>query len=689
MLSLALTLTGPTSGGAAPVVPVYLAENRAGSVSLAHNLTTAGDSLVSGVNAPSGYSWPSQLLALLAGGSLTRVEQAAQTMTLTGLQPNPIPTQIAGQGAGPLANNSQLFDGGLNDYNTVTNTEPGIQQWQPGITSTSIPNIEASLTGAADQFWAYLANTAEWISGPGMVHWADWRKLYTSLQAVYGGHIFDIRRALMAKVTTSASDLDNINVYKWWDIPLSFRALAPASSSDPKLTFANLALTAWVTCSVTPNTEAAINSGFSAAAYAEGTLLQNINAAAVLGSSVYRKSANGTWILVDNKHLSRWGHAALASIALDILAAIQGDGAPVASPAALFCKQDAASGAAVGTIHYIGSAPSAMALFDSGGTLVTTLTLTDNGAANGVGSITVTRSATGTLTEGEQLLTLQMTDASGHVLHSAQDFRIGQPSTQTVPRLWLMPGTSTLPDSDFSISGRDAHALPDGDKFFFICWMQPTTLTGLTQYILNLGNGHGDASDLLIRITATGGLGFTAHNAANTLLNNTTVASAFSAATASWIAVDLDYSVAQPTVKGYYNKAGAGADVAINATGVAAVGPTTLALSKTIPKFLSLRDATVGNENFAAADSARSQFYGKIGNIIVGAGNIGIAGNPTLARTLWNLNNTPVARTPFATIGGLTPIWDIQGGIGDYLNGGFNPTVEPVFGTYRGIKGLT
>ena len=67
----------------------------------------------------------------------------------------------------------------------------------------------------------------------------------------------------------------------------------------------------------------------------------------------------------------------------------------------------------------------------------------------------------------------------------------------------------------------------------------------------------------------------------------------------------------------------------------------------------------------------------------------GSASNSVVNVAPSNLDNTPAARVPYSTIGGIAPIWDIQGGIGDFLNGGLNAANEPYYGTYRGIVGLT
>jgi hypothetical protein len=688
-LSLDLSLKSFGASGAGPVTPTYAAESRPATIALARNLTTAGDSTEVGVGtsiSPTDYSWPGRLATLLSSGTILRKEVAGMAFVVPGGAANtsPITTQITGQGAGPLGTNDQYFGTALNDYNTGVNPEPGAQAWVEDVSGTRIPTITAAFTGGASQSWAYLSGFAEGTSGPGMVHWASWRYLHKTLQTTYGAHIYDVRRAIQARVTTSASDLDHINVFKWWDLPLSYRG-------TNGFTFTNNAQTTWLTCStatISPqaSAEAAVEGQVTAVGKADGTLIQNINAAAVLGNNLF-VVMNNAWHQLDLKHCGQYGYTAWAREVFDIEAAAQGSGAPCPGPAELFCAQDAGAGAAVGTIYYAGSAaPASVALFDSSQNLVTTLTLTDNGVTNKVGSITVTRSGTGSLTEGEQLLLVQTTDLAGHVLHKPVDFRVGQPSTQTVPRLWTIPGSATLPDSDFTMVGKDAHGLVDANKYWIAGWVNPSVISG-NQYIIALGAGHGHLTDLLVRVTSTGTLGIVTHDDANTLLTNISIASVFAAGQPTWFFIDLDYSVSQPTAKGYFNKNGAGSTV-VNATGVAATGGGTLNMSRVIPRFFALRDASIANENFVAQDSVRAQFHGKFGNIIVGNGNVGIAGNTSLRAALYQENGNPAARAPYSTLGGLTPVFDVQGGIGDFLNGGFNQS-EPVYGTYRGIIGLT
>lgn len=676
----------------APRGEVFQMDSDPATLTLVHDITTAGDSTEFGVGSDAASAWPVQVSAALSGGAVLRkgVSGMAFAIPGTGSNTNPIPTQISGQGATPLANNTQIFTGGLNDYNTVVNPEPAAQAWATGIVATSIPNIVASLTGGPSQWWSYMGGLAEEFSGPGMSNWAEWRWMMRQLSATYGAHIFDIRRYMMSTVASHLtdpdyrSDLDYINVRTWFGLPLSFHGNGIVSSVAD---FASTPVAPWAICSTATNTAAGVEAVASAAGYATGQLIQNINSGGVLGNNIYRK-VNGAWTLVDLKHLSKFGNAVWALAVKRIAWAIQGQGAPLACPAELFCAQDATAGTTIGTIYYVGAAPTKAVLFDAALIQSTTLALTDNGSVNNAGSITVKRSSSGTLAEGEQLVLLQLT-GNGHVLTSAHDFRIGQPSTQTVPRMLAGPNlTSTASsDGDWTYVGRVAHGLADGDKFFAVGWVTPTVING-NHYLIALGAGHGNVSDILIRVTNTGALGVVMHNAANVLLSNVVNAGVFTAGTATWFAIDIDLSVSTPTVKGYYNKAGAGADVAINATGVASTGPTTIAASKTVPRFFSIRDASIANQNFGAfPDTVRGQFRGKVGNLIFGAGNIGIAGNAALFRTLCNLDNSPVARTPYATIGGLRPMWDFPQGIGDQLNGGSDPN-EPIFGTYSRIKAL-
>lgn len=661
----------------------FVAENRPSTVAMTTPTVTSGDSMEVGVGAQStSQSWSGQLAGKLSSGTITRRGQGGMAFKTpaAGINTNPITTQITGQGS-PGLGYPQMFDGGVNDTDQSVNPEPGAQNWLAHVQTTAIPAIVAALTGGSSQLWTFFNMTQGGYQSPGCLGFADWVKLHRALTATYGAKIVNTRRALMETVTSNTSDVDNINVNRFWDLPLSYRGNTSA--------FAKTTETVLNTCSSSTTNPTGINSVAPASGYAEGAYMLNIHANASIGNNLCRKigaSGGGTWEQVDMLHPSRWGYEAWMGIAFDILCAFKGTGAPFAPPAELFCKQDDASNTVVGTIYYIGAAPASAALFDRAGTAITTLSLTDNGSTNGYGSITVRRSATGTLTEGEQQLVLQLTSAGGGVLHTAVDFRIGEPSTQTIPRLWNIPRGSTSTDCDFSMAGLQAHGLADDNKFFFVCWVEPAALGGSLAY-LGVQQGRSSPSNLQISMNGGGGLGVNAQDNANTLIYNTNAGTPFAVGVRTWLAIDLDLSVATPTIRGYYNRSdGGGADVAISANG--ASGPTSLLLSKSLSLFFSFRGASQATDKFTTTDVNRNQFRGKFGNIIVGNGNIGINGAPSVARLLWNLDGSPVARAPYSTINGRRPVWDIRGGIGDFLNGGYDLN-EPVFGTYHRIKGLT
>jgi hypothetical protein len=690
-IGLGMPFGGPAASGAAPVT--FQATSRPSSPTIAKNVTTAGDSTVVGVgtqNSPTDYSWPGQAVGLATVTFLRKEVSGMSVQTGgTGLNTSPIATQITGQGATPLANNHQFFTGGLNDYNTGVQTEPNLRLWDVNIPTVISGTILPSFTGGTSQWWTYFDAHGEDDAGPGMKQWASWRYMHRSLQATYGAHIFDIRRYIQfvgAQQGQSGVGVTNLN--QFWGKPIEYEGQSTdLFRSNPPST--------WNWTNTATNTGAGIEAAAPAAGYAEGDIIQNV-AAPFNGGGIWRKNASGAWSgtsssLFDAKHLSRWGYAVWAQVAIDILVAFQGQGAPVPCPAELYCKQDDAAGTTVGTIYYVGSAPATLSLWDaSTHAAVTQLTLTDNGSTNGAGSITVTRSSTGSLTEGEMLLDIQLTDASGHVQHGPVDFRIGQPSTQTVPRLWALPysGESPLTSrTDFSLVGRENNGFSDGATFWGIGWLQPQDMTE-NMYLLDLEAAHSDNSKLQVYINSgNASLRFTGVNSAGSFVFNGPNVVAFAAGQATWFAFQVDASPATPTIKYIFNKNGAGDNSGtLNGT----TGSTTMAFSKMTPRFLSLRDANLWTYAWQfnnARDTNRNQFRGKLGMLACGHGDIGV--NSTFnPRTIWNTNGTPVARTPMAAINGVTPVYDIQGGMGDFLNGGFNQT-QLVFGTYRGIKGLT
>lgn len=677
--SLAARPIGGGGGGPPPVV--FLPESRpATPLALTAPMTTSGDSWEFGVSVPAGQSWPAQLGAMITPAVLRRgVSGQALRPVTTAQNPQPIPFQISGQGAGPLAANSQANNGGINDSNIVVVPLPDAQFW----VANSIAGVNvgwASLTGGAGQSRIYQARTAPERNNAGMSKWSGWVQMSRTLKATHGARILDLHRLLQFRSPAPVGSLDYENVNNFWGLPLNYRG---GLSTFPYTTQFG-----WNTCDATTgNNVAGVTAAAPPAGFSDAALIQNVNANGVLGANIFRNVTSTSWVLVDENHPSQWSSAIIAQSQFDVCAAIQGSGAPMAVPAEINCQQDIVAGGVVGTIYYNGPSPATIGLFDATNTLVPTLTLTDNGSINNRGSITVSRSATGALVEGFAQLTLQLTDAAAHVLHSPVDFYIGQPSTQTVPRMWNIGGAIGNPNSDFSFAGEDVTGLLDGDKFAFGGWLKPSTLV-TTQYVFGFSSGFGSNSQVLIRINTAGALAIQINGAGGVLLVNTSIASMFAAGVATWFAFDVDVSVAQPTVRGYYNKAGAGADVAINALGVAATGPTTIAASFITSRFLALRDASIANVAFPVQDPTRSQYYGAFGNLLVWNGNIGIAGNPAVARQLWNLNNTPVARAPFSPVNGNTPVNDIQGGIGDLMYGGFNQA-QLVHGTYRGLLNLT
>lgn len=695
-----------TSGGGGGGVS-FQSESREASIALTPaGVTTAGDSLTQGngtTTSPTDYSWPKQFRDVVTGGTLLRREVGgmAWEASATANNASPITVRITGQGATGLSSYAQFWNGSINNYNdTVMGGAANTKTWEDQIL-TNLATAVAATSSTAANSWTYFVGVQSEVQGPGMARYASWRNLLRRATTTYGARVFDIWRYLQFRGSTDTATLDYKNVNTWGTLPITYRGMGQDGGNYVLFDDTTLP-TAWLTVNTATNTAAGIAaateiaSGVAAdpANYAEGALLQNINTS-FAANSVWRVgivSAAKKWVQWDNIHLSRWGYEVWAQLAFDIAAALQDDGAPVGCPAELFCAQDAAASAACGTIHYIGSVqPASIGLFTEAGVAVTTLTLVDNGVTNNAGTITVTRSGSGSLTEGAQRLILQTTDAAGHVLHSPVDFRIGQPSTQTVPRLWTLPGTTGLPSADFSMQGRTNHGMADGAQFGFALWLTPADLASGQQYVIYFPKANGNNTTFDVRITTSGNLAIVARNAANQLILNASISSVFASGQPTWVAVDIDVNLATPTIRGYFNKNNAAVDTAISSgpgSGVVA-GPTTLDLSTTEPRFFALKDATVNNENWAAVDSGRSQYRGAFGNIIMWNGSIGIDGTPSVARVLWNnVGGAPAARAPYSSINGVTPIFDIQGGIGDFLRGGFNQS-EPVYGTYRGIKGLT
>lgn len=693
-----LAAGGGGGGGVA-----FQSVSRPADLTLTKPLNIAGDSVPFGVGVPlSGTKSFQNRLDALTTGTINKLAvsgSAWNTPAWTGSpgNPDPIPDKILA-GAN-YATNRHFASGSVNGYNNQV-VQGGAAESQnfAAFIKTGVDTV----LGPLSQEWIYFLGPYAEAQGPGMTRHASWRHLLNQLRASYGGRAFDLMRALQFRGSQDQTTLDWKNVDKWNGLPLSFRGM-PIDGGD-FVAFSNATPpTAWLTVNTATNTSAGIAAATEIASgqvanpanYPEGTLLQNISTSASIPTdNVWRVgmvSGAKKWVKIDPLHMSEYGADAWALIGYDILAAWEGTGAPLGSPAELFCAQDAASGAACGVIGYSGAAaPDTAALFDMNGVAITTLTLSIGAPTNGFGTITVTRSGSGTLAEGEQRLILQTTGA-GHVQHSPVDFRIGQPSTQTTPRLLRIPGT-TDSTGDCSIQGRSAHGLLDGDKFGFALWAAPEGFAADQQYVIYFAAANGNTTTFHVRISTGGNLNIIANNAAGNLILNSSIAGVFTSGQPTWVAVDIDVGLAAPTVRGYFNKNNAATDTAISAgagSGTTA-GPTTLALSKIEPRFLSVLDASYNNETYTTSLATRDQFRGRIGNIIVWNGHIGIDGAPSVARLLWQLGGSPgqpAARAPYSAINGITPVYDIQGGPGDALRGGFNQN-EPAYWTYRSAKAL-
>lgn len=664
----------------------FEAENEPTTITLVRGQAFAGDSVLAGVGtstSPTDYSLVGQFASMVTNPSLVLdLALSGRGYTPTS-DTSDIPEQVAGAGATPLNTYDFAHGTALNDYNTGVVTLAEQRVW-PVNSLAGMVTLDGHLTGDADQHNMFFSGFAEGSSGPGMQWYADWEYLQDQVEAVYGADVFNLRRWLISQTTTDATDLDRINVETWWDYALSFHGAGSTVLPAP------VAQTAWLTFSDATNTAGKVNDNFPTGSYDQGAVAQNLHASFILGQNTYINTESG-WVEMDFKHPNRLGayHGAVAQRRRK--AALQGDGAPFASPFRLFLKQDAAAGTEAGTIYYLGAAaPDTIGLFDENEDLVTTLVLTDNGVTNGRGSITVTRSSEGTLTEGEMRLKVQ-TKKGSWVLHTEGDFRIGQASTQTTPRNCLIPYSNDATEtvlSDFSVGFRGDHGASDGDSFHLLFAVTPSVL-GSTRCILSATKRSGKNSDLFVRIGSSGQFQIVAHDADNVLIFTGNVATGvFTAGVETVVMVDLVAAVGvTPTIQGYYNKGGAGWTT-INATGPNNATDV-VEMSETTLRLFSQRDANIYTQNRGATlDSNRQQFRGSYRVVVFGPGIMGIAGNTSLRDSLCNSSGVLQARTPFATIGGASHAIDWQGGKGDQLNGGFARSTKPGFGTYRGIRDL-
>lgn len=674
-------------GGGGPPVPVWMATTRPPPWVPSAGLTIAGNSWPTGVgaNAP-GERFTDYLGVKLPALARTNVFVSGMALNIpaAGLNTDPIPNQIIGQGVPGLTNNDQCEDGGLNCYNLGVVPLPSAQFWTTNAANgiNGVGGIYPALLGGPAQLNTYYCRTQEETAGPGMKYYPDWVYLMRTQKLLHGPDIFDLNRYLQGFCDPNPATLDYINVHTFRGLPLTYRGLTTAGTSFPATP-----QTVLNTANTTPNTVAQMTIAAPPGPFAIGSYIQNNNTGA-LANNLYRKDNAGNWNQLNEKHGSLYNYDQWSYAQYDILAAKDNVGATFAPPGEMYYPQDVAAGVVVGTLYYYGPSPTAMYLFDTAQVLVTEYTLTDNGSVNNRGSITVRRSATGIVTEGYEQLDLQ-TERNGYYQHAIVDVFVGQPSTQTTPRAWMLPYSvgAYTPPANFSMHGRTDHALADGAQFSFAAWVYLSDITQVP-VIYSFNPDNGSLSTLNIGIGNTGRLRITARDAANVLVVNRTAALASALPTNVWVwlVIDIDVSTALDTTTAYFNVAGTPGDTAIvfNAGTAAA---STLEASKFGARFFANRAACITFQGYT--DAARNQFRGGFGMVSAANGLMGVA-NPATRAQLWNpLTGAPTPRVPFSAIGTASPCaFDIQGGLGDLGWGGFDPA-QPVFGTWANMLLLT
>lgn len=675
----------PDGSSPAPPAGVWHATTRPAAWVPSDGLTLSGDSWTVGVGAVApAERVDTYITALLPALAVLTVGAGGMALNIPAgaLNTNPIPDQVANQGAGPLANSDQFGDGGINDSNSTVVPLPATQFWAANALNGVNAGIYPVLTGGASQLYTLYWMTGEETNGPGMKHYSDWTWAKRQQRAARGADLFDFQRYLQSFCDTNPATLDYINVQTFHGLPLTFRGV-----NGGVTTFPSTPQTVLNTCVAATNDVAGVQAVAPAAGFAIGSYIQNNNTA-VGGNNLFRRDSAGVWNVVNEKHPSLYLNQQWAQCQVDILAAKDNQGATFGTPAELYFPQDAAAGTIVGTIYYYGPSPDAIYLFDAAHVAVSEYTLTDNGSANNRGSITVRRSATGIVAEGFEALDLQL-ECNGLYQHSIVDVYVGRPSTQTTPQKWTLPNSAGVmtPASHCSIYGRQANPVTDGALYSFAFWFNTSDLSQVP--VLYSGNpDNGSSSTINIGVINTGRLRVTARNGAGTLCVNRTavLASAFPANTWIWLVIDIDNTGATDVTTAYYNIAGTPGDIPITFNAGILAGPTTLEGSKWTQRFLSNKDACITYQGFA--DPGRNQFRGGIGNLIIANGLMGVA-NPAVRALLWDpATGNPTPRVPYTAIGAATVRVDVQGGIGDLAYGGFDPN-NPLMWTRHTVLELT
>lgn len=595
------------------------------------NLTwrATGNSTTFGVAAPVGQDWPAQATALRASGSGSVVNHGQSGKTSTEIMTFVTVTATPAQRSDPW-----IFGGGLNDYNTALGN---IHNWPPTVKANTVTNVAAiAAAGAPDWFHALAPVPDEEYAGCN--NGADHIFHARDMKATFGRHILDDTAWFRENGDPDPAGCDYFNSQLNGAIPLSFRGVASAAA----LTYSNeLPI-------VSAGTPASL-------AYDAGRLAWNTSALKFMTKT----GANGlgAWVDLDQKHFSTHGNSKHARHKADAIAASEGTGAPYATPWELKCAQDVAAGV-IGYVPYTSAAEAVeIVAGNSGGQFSASLTTqTYSGESQPV--VAISRTGTGSLTENEAVLWLRLGKTIGGVmrtLHSKLTVYVGQPSTQTVPRM------VTIASPGIALSGRRYSNLTAGKVFSAAFLIKPSVVTG-NRYLMAF-NGGTNNGNLLLNMS-DGRLNITAKNAANTTIHTSIVASgnAMVAGTKYWLLVSCNQAGA---LQVYHN------ETAVTPTPSVFVDDVIPFDNRSNPRFLCLTEP-----------KEMSSTPGQIGDpVSAWLGDLGLAMFTTKGAIDWSnaanrralFDNTggfpPAARTFRSDVGSVAVDLEAWGSLGDLLAG--------------------
>lgn len=365
----------------------------------------------------------------------------------------------------------------------------------------------------------------------------------------------------------------------------------------------------------------------------DGTLAYN-----TLTNLAYRKMGApgaGSYTPVDVKHRSAQGNTVWSQYAADIAMAIEGTGPPVAAPLRAYIPANIASGAAVATPQFLG-VPTGFALRNYDDTPAVGFDIDQTTGA-------ITRASTGIIAEGRIELVGVIGNGNGSLTFPV-DISVARPTTQQVPAM------KTVGAPGLNLGSRDNNGFPNTTALSGAFWINLTNAASQPYVLLTTRTGASPVTAIQIQINSSRLAIIRAWDTANTQVSNTTCLAAIPASTDTWVYWAID------PVNNLRN-------VFIHETSSTFTGTLTNT-GNNIP----VADAWLsmfGNGPSVQYGAPTGSIQGGIGFQCLIPGYVDwAASSGANRRLLTNTSGIPVARTPYAPIGGLTPYFEWWGDLG-------------------------